>query len=69
MRAMPDWTLAQDAQSVSAFRAANRGAPQVLIVTMPDAGGLNLANTIGFGDCKTSHIDTRWLAVCAPAGR
>src|SRR5580700_8864999 len=69
MRAMPDWTLAQDAQSVSSFRTANRGAPQVLIVTAPDAGGLNLANTIGFGDCKTSHIDARWLAVCAPAGR
>jgi hypothetical protein len=30
---------------------------------------LNLANTIGFGDCKTSHIDARWLAVCAPASR
>ena len=65
MRAMPDWTLAQDAQSVSSFRAAKRGAPQVLIVTAPDAGGLNLANTIGFGDCKTSHIDARCLAVCA----
>jgi hypothetical protein len=69
MRAMPDWTLAQDAQSVSSFRTANYGAPQILIVTAPDAGGLNLANTIGFGDCKTSPIDTRWLAVCAPAGR
>jgi hypothetical protein len=69
MRATPDWTLAQDAQSVSSFRTANRGAPQVLIVTAPDAGGLNLANTIGFGDCKTSHFDARWLAVCAPAGR
>ena len=69
MRAMPDWTLAQDAQSVSSFRTANRGAPQILIVTAPDADGLNLANTIGFGDCKTSHIDARWLAVCAPAGR
>ena len=66
MRAMPDWTLAQDAQSLSSFRAANHGAPQVLIVTAPAAGGLNLANTIGFGDCKTSHIDARWLAVCAP---
>jgi hypothetical protein len=69
LRAMPDWTLAQDAQSVSSFRTANRGAPQVLIVTAPGAGGLNLANAIGFGDCKTSHIDARWLAVCAPAGR
>jgi hypothetical protein len=69
MRAMPDWSLEQDAQSVSSFRAANHGAPQVLIVTAPDAGGLNLANTIGFGDCKTSHIDARWLAVCTPASR
>jgi hypothetical protein len=69
MRAMPDWSLEQDAQSVSSFRTANRGAPQILIVTAPDAGGLNLANAIGFGDCKTSHIDARWLAVCAPAGR
>ena len=69
MRAMPDWTLAQDAQSLSSFRTANHGAPQVLIVTAPDAGGLNLANTIGFGDCKTSHIDARWLAVCAPPSR
>jgi hypothetical protein len=69
MRAMPDWTLEQDAQSLSSFRTANHGAPQVLIVTAPDAGGLKLANTIGFGDCKTSHIDARWLAVCAPASR
>ena len=30
MRAMPDWTLAQDARSVSSFRTANHGAPQVL---------------------------------------
>ena len=69
MRAMPDWSLGQDAQLMSSFRAANHGAPQVLIVTAPDAGGLNLAKTIGFGDCKTSHIDARWLAVCAPASR
>jgi hypothetical protein len=69
MRAMPDWSLAQDAQSVSSFRTANRGAPQILIVTAPDAGGLNLATAIGFGDCKTSPIDARWLAVCAPLGR
>jgi hypothetical protein len=69
MRAMPDWTLAQDAQSLSSFRTANRGAPQVLIVTAPDAGGLSLATAIGFGDCKTGHIGARWLAVCAPAGR
>jgi hypothetical protein len=69
MRAMPDWSLEQDAQSLSSFRNANRGAPQVLIVTAPDAGGLNLANTIGFGDCKTSHIDARWLAVCTPQSR
>jgi hypothetical protein len=66
MRAMPDWSIEQDAQSLSSFRSANRGAPQVLIVTASDAGGLNLANTIGFADCKTSHIDARWLAVCAP---
>jgi hypothetical protein len=66
---MPDWTLEQDAQSLSSFRTANYGAPRVLIVTAPDASGLNLANTIGFGDCKTSHIDARWLAVCAPASR
>jgi hypothetical protein len=66
MRAMPDWSLAQDAQSVSSFRTTNHGAPQVLIVTAPDAGGLNVANTIGFGNCKTSHIDAGWLAVCTP---
>jgi hypothetical protein len=69
IRAMPDWTLVQDAQSLSSFRRANHGAPQVLIVTAPDAGGLNRANTIGFGDCETSHIDARWLAVCAPESR
>jgi len=69
MRAMPDWSLAQDVQSLSSFRSANRGAPQVLIVTAPDAGGLNLANTIGFGDCKTSHIGALWLAVCTPQSR
>jgi hypothetical protein len=69
MRAMPDWSLAQDAQLLSSFRTANRGAPQVLIVTAPDAGGLNLATAIGFGGCKTSSIDARWLAVCAPLGR
>ncbi|MGA8494787.1 MAG: hypothetical protein WB764_04855 [Xanthobacteraceae bacterium] len=69
MRAMPDWSLAQDAQSVSSFRTANRGAPQVLIVTAPDADSLNLANTIGFGACRTSPINARWLAVCAPLGR
>jgi hypothetical protein len=69
MRAMPDWSLAQDVQLLSSFRTANHGAPQVLIVTASDAAGLNLANTIGFGDCKTSPIDARWLAVCAPLSR
>jgi hypothetical protein len=69
MRAMPDWTLDQDARSLSSFGAANQGAPQVLIVTGHDAGGLNLASTIGFGDCRTNHIDARWLAVCTPQSR
>jgi hypothetical protein len=69
MGAMPDWSIAQDAQSLAAFRAANHGAPQILIVTTPDAGGLTLANAIGFGDCKKSHIGARWLAVCAPQSR
>jgi hypothetical protein len=40
-----------------------------LIVTSPDDADLKFANTLGYGDCKTSHIDARWLAVCTPAGR
>jgi hypothetical protein len=69
LRAMADWPAVPDAQELSAFRQANHGAPQVLIVTSPDDADLKLANTLGYGDCKTSHIDARWLAVCTPAGR
>jgi hypothetical protein len=69
MRAVPDWTRGQDASSIAAFRAANRGAPQLLIVTAPDDGAAKLATTLGFADCSTSHADARWLAVCMPATR
>jgi hypothetical protein len=69
MGAMPDWTEAQQAQPLSAYRQANHGAPQALIVTSPNEADLKLADTLGYGDCKTSHIDARWLAVCTPAGR
>src|SRR5580698_435951 len=69
MRAMPDWTVVQDVQSLSSFRSAHHGAPQVLIVTAPDEGVLQLASALGFADCKTSHIDAGWLAVCTPRSR
>jgi hypothetical protein len=69
MRAMPDWTVVQDVQSLSSFRSAHHGAPQVLIVTAPDDGGLQQASALGFAECKTSHIDAGWLAVCTPRSR
>jgi hypothetical protein len=67
LRAMPDWTAIPEAQPLSAYRAVNHGAPQVLIVTAPDEAGLKLANTLGYGDCTTNRTGARWLAFCAPS--
>ncbi|MBR0697560.1 hypothetical protein [Bradyrhizobium lablabi] len=64
MRATPDWQDAPDAASVAKFRAINRGAPQVLIVSASDENGTAIASRLGYGDCKTAGTGAREINVC-----
>jgi hypothetical protein len=64
MRATPDWEFEPDAASLAKFRTANQGAPQILIVSSSDDSGSLLASKLGYGDCKTSDVGARALAVC-----
>jgi hypothetical protein len=64
MRATPDWQDAPDAASVAKFRAANRGAPRVLIVSASDADGTAFASRFGYGDCRTTDTGAREINVC-----
>jgi hypothetical protein len=69
MRATPDWEADPDPALVAAFRASNRGAPQVLIVSSTERGGSALAERLGYGDCKSSHRGGRDLAICKSLSR
>lgn len=64
MRATPDWQDAPDAASVAKFRAANRGAPQVLIVSSSEMDGAAFAGRFGYGDCRSSVSGGREINVC-----
>jgi hypothetical protein len=64
MRATPDWEFEPDAASLAKFRTANQGAPRILIVSSSDDSGATLASRLGYGDCKTSDVGARELAVC-----
>jgi hypothetical protein len=64
MRATPDWQDAPDVASVAKFRASNRGAPQVLIVSASDADGTAFASRFGYGDCRTTDTGAREINVC-----
>ena len=64
MRATPDWQDAPDAASVARFRATNRGAPQVLIVSTSDTDGSAFASKLGYGDCRTTRTGLREIDVC-----
>jgi hypothetical protein len=64
MRATADWDAEPDAASVARFRGANRGAPQVLIVSSSDDDGPAFARKLGYGDCKVSRFGARELNVC-----
>ncbi|QPF82077.1 hypothetical protein IC762_20060 [Bradyrhizobium genosp. L] len=64
MRATPDWQDAPDVASVARFRAANRGAPQVLIVSALDDDGAAFASKFGYGDCRTTDTGAREINVC-----
>ncbi|MFB9267871.1 hypothetical protein ACFFWD_32885 [Bradyrhizobium erythrophlei] len=64
MRATPDWQDAPDVASVAKFRARNRGAPQVLIVSASDEDGSAFASRFGYGDCRTTETGARAINVC-----
>ena len=64
MRATPDWQDAPDAASVAKFRATNRGAPQVLIVSASDTEGAAVASKLGYGDCRITRTGAREINVC-----
>jgi hypothetical protein len=69
MRAAPDWESEPDAAALAAFRKANRGAPQILIVSSSDQAGAALASQLGYDDCSASHRGVRQVAICKVATR
>ncbi|NEU95844.1 hypothetical protein [Bradyrhizobium uaiense] len=69
MRATPDWQDTPDVASVAKFRAANHGAPQVLIVSSSDEDGVAFAARFGYGDCRTTETGAREIDVCKVATR
>ncbi|WP_338688874.1 hypothetical protein V5279_24945 [Bradyrhizobium sp. 26S5] len=69
MRTTPDWQDAPDVASVARFRAANHGAPQVLIVSSSDRDGVAFADKFGYPDCKTTETGAREIDVCKVATR
>jgi hypothetical protein len=69
LRSMPDWEADPDADAVAGFRRANRGAPDVLIVSSTDQEGSALANKLGYRNCKASENGARELAVCKVSTR
>ncbi|MBR0894880.1 hypothetical protein JQ616_07980 [Bradyrhizobium tropiciagri] len=69
MRATADWQDTPDVASVAKFRAANRGAPQVLIVSGSDQDGVAFAGKFGYGDCRTTETGAREIDVCKVATR
>jgi hypothetical protein len=64
MRATADWESDPDAASVAKFRNANRGAPQILIVSSSGDNGAAFARKLGYGDCSTGIGSLRELSVC-----
>lgn len=68
LRAMPDWTEHPEVKAVAAYRKANGGAPQVLIVTSSEDAS-KFAAELGYARCDTSLGEMRWLSVCTAQGR
>jgi hypothetical protein len=64
MRAGVDWVDDPNAASVTKFRNANQGAPQILIVSSSTADGPAFARKLGYGDCKADNTGLRELSVC-----
>ena len=62
--AMADWEAEPDAAEIAKFRSANRGAPQVLIVSSSDQSGSAVARNLGYGDCKAKQSGGREIAAC-----
>ncbi|MGF6309317.1 hypothetical protein ABIB82_002629 [Bradyrhizobium sp. i1.8.4] len=69
MRVMADWQDAPDVASIAKFRAANHGAPQVLIVSSIDQRGVAFAAKFGYADCRTTETGAREIDVCKVATR
>ena len=64
MRATKDWEAEPDAAALAKFRNANRGAPQVLIVSSSNGDGSTVAGKLGYADCSTDQGGLRELTVC-----
>jgi len=60
---------APDVASVTKFRTAYRGAPQLLIVSSSGRDGVAFASRFGYGDCRTTETGAREIAVCKVATR
>jgi hypothetical protein len=64
LRATADWETEPDAAELAKFRNANRGAPQVLIVSSSDKSGSTVARSLGYSDCKANQSGGREIVAC-----
>jgi hypothetical protein len=62
--AMAEWETEPDAAEIAKFRKANRGAPQVLIVSSSDRSGSAVARNLGYGDCRAKQSGGREIVAC-----
>jgi hypothetical protein len=69
LRAMADWETEPDAAEVAKFRNANRGAPQVLIVSSSDQSGSAVAHHLGYVDCRANESGGRESVACTIPNR
>ncbi|TAI67571.1 hypothetical protein CWO89_01775 [Bradyrhizobium sp. Leo170] len=64
LRATADWESEPDAAELAKFQSANRGAPQVLIVSSSDQSGSAVASNLGYRDCKANRSGGREIVAC-----
>jgi hypothetical protein len=69
LRAAEDWEADPNAAALAKFRSANRGAPNLLIVSSSDQDGSGLASKLGYGDCKNAKAGARQISVCRVSTR
>ncbi|QCI68141.1 hypothetical protein [Phreatobacter stygius] len=63
--ALPEWEAKPGLGSLAAFRAAHKGAPQVLVIIAKDDSGPALARFHGYRDCATAAGPRRSVLACS----